>query len=318
MLISRTGNLTHIFSRRICTFAILVTTLLTIKLPGIAEEIPNQALADLITQQKILPSGQSVKAVVDQFQATVTTELRAKDSDDATKLRAVLIAKCVFDSQPASVQKAVIVFLDYATNAVDTVTIKRAEVTAFGEGKLDEKALLATIDFDKKGVEKEQSAVVKGDMQAQREMLLDRITRMKSKGTNVSAFMNIFSEIETLAQSDDKSKLKERIEYLSEKVSEQESALKAAQIRQRSSNTSSHVATSASANSSSASGLTPDLARALDDANMPQAKDPIGQMRMILIFLKDNPTLNSLDSAVMSKNRAAIEKVMRDYANSHH
>ncbi|HEY9759561.1 MAG TPA: hypothetical protein V6C97_30665 [Oculatellaceae cyanobacterium] len=193
-----------------------------------AQEIQNDVLADLIKKKELAAPDQNVKATLSQNEAIITCDRHATDDDSICKLRAILIAKCVFDSQPNDIQKTKIQFLDLKKNSVSTATIKRSEIVLFGEGKLDKKELMSSIDYVTEGpsISKDSSQVAEGEFETQRLMLLRRIQKMKERGTNVTAFMTIFNEIEGLAKANnDKAKLEERIEYLSEKVSEQERML---------------------------------------------------------------------------------------------
>src|SRR5271170_418666 len=87
----------------------------------ICQSVPNTVLADLIKRQHLTSAGQSVKAVLDNNQAIITCDRNPNDDDEACKRRAILIAKCVFDSQPNEIDKTKIQFLDLKNASVAIV-----------------------------------------------------------------------------------------------------------------------------------------------------------------------------------------------------
>ncbi len=279
------------------------------------QAVPNQVLADLIRQQKLVSGEQTVKAVLDQNQAIITCERNPNDNDDACKRRAILIAKCVFDSQPNEIQKTKIQFLNLKNNSLSTVGIKRSEITMFGDGKMDEKDLLASIDFSTEGVGggADQAQVADGEMLLQRTMLLRRIDKMKERGTNVTAFMNIFNEIEGLAKSGDTKKLGVRIQYLSEKVSEQEKMVQETAARRPVGSATvgagrPMTVSGGSTSSGPVAALPPNLVAALNQAQVgPQVTEQVRNLRDTLLKMQANGprpqrALQTLDDAILSKD----------------
>ncbi|HEY9683915.1 MAG TPA: hypothetical protein V6C86_20195 [Oculatellaceae cyanobacterium] len=272
-----------------------------------AQVIQNDVLADLIKKKELAAPDQNVKATLSQNEAIITCDRHATDDDSMCKLRAILIAKCVFDSQPNEIQKSKIQFLDLKKNSVSTATIKRSEIVLFGEGKLDKKELMSSIDYVTEGpsVSKDSSQVADGELQTQRMMLLRRIQKMKERGTNVTAFMTIFNEIEGLAKANsDKTKLEERIEYLSEKVSEQERMLH--QATQRPALTSP-PGSGGSTDVGSSFGESPKISAALASIDSKVAAQ-VRSIRNLLLGMQSLPdprpkqALKTLDDAIMTKD----------------
>jgi hypothetical protein len=272
-----------------------------------AQEIQNEALADLITKKDLAGSEQNVKAALTQNEALITCDRHATDDDNMCKLRAILMAKCVFDSQPNEIQRTKIQFLNLKNNSVSIATIKRSEIILFGEGKLDKKALMSSIDYiiEGPGRAKDAAQVADGDLQNQRTMLLRRIQKMKERGTNVTPFMNIFREIEGMAKSNsDKAKLGDKILYLSDKVSEQERALE--QVAQRPSKAGGSYSYAALNASTGSSYSMPADIKADLDAIDPGVAEQCRNIRTALVRIQGDPrarqALDTLDRAIRTRN----------------
>jgi hypothetical protein len=190
------------------------------------------ALAEIVRQTRAIDPSAKLHATINGDEVTITSESMPKSNDDACKVQAILVAKALFDSQPDSIQKTKVILFDYPGNKCRTIVIKRAEIKLYASNGMSEKALLSSVDFTVTsagaGGAPTDLKVVDGPLQNERLLLLGRITRMKAAGTNVTAFMSIFNDLEAAAATNDQGKTQAKLEYVADKVDEQEKVIRAA------------------------------------------------------------------------------------------
>jgi hypothetical protein len=192
----------------------------------------DQAIVDLIRHANFINPAYKLTASVSGEEALVTTQRKPKATDAECKIQAVLIAKTAFEAIPESAQRVTVIFLDYDADASSSVIVKRAEVKLFGSGGLTEKDLLSSLVITTNGgsstTSSRSSSVQAGPAQADRLLLLGRIENLKKQGTNVSAFMAYFNQLEEAAKAGDEQSLTTKIAYLREHLAEQEKMVKQA------------------------------------------------------------------------------------------
>ena len=185
---------------------------------------PHGEITELLRNAKIVDPSYKLTATISGDEIVVTTQRKPKSNDNECKIEAVLIGKTAFDAVKTGPQRTKVLFFDYDKNAISEVTVKRAEVRLFGEGELSEKELLASLEL-RSSESTETSAgpsVVPGPLQPNRVMALERIGRLKEHGTNVSAFMNLFAQVEEAANTGMPDLVRQRLDELNDKLKEQE------------------------------------------------------------------------------------------------
>jgi hypothetical protein len=193
----------------------------------------SSVLVEQIRHANVVDPTYKLQASVEGEEALITTQRKPKASDPDCKIEAVLLAKTVFDNVSDKIQRVKVLLLDYDANDCSSVIVKKAEVKLFGTGGLTQKELLSSLEITKatiSGSESKSLSVADGPQQPERLLLLGRIDRLKAKGTNVGAFMNYFNQLEASAKKGDASALTTQVQYLSEKLSEQEEMVKQAKI----------------------------------------------------------------------------------------
>jgi hypothetical protein len=198
----------------------------------------SSVLVEQIRRANVVDPSFKLQVAVEGEEAVITTQRKPKASDPDCKIEAVLLAKTVFDSVSDKIQRVKVLLLDYDANDCSSVIVKKAEVKLFGTGGLTQKELLSSLEITKatiSGSESKSLSVADGPQQPERLLLLGRIERLKTKGTNVVAFMNYFNQLEASAKKGDASELSTQVRYLSEKLSEQEEMVKQAKMRVNSS-----------------------------------------------------------------------------------
>jgi hypothetical protein len=190
------------------------------------------SLADVVRQTRVIDPSAKLHATISGDEVDITSESTPKSNDDACKVQAILVAKAIFDSQPESIQKTKVILFDYSANKCRTIVVKRAEIKMYATNGMSQKALLSSIDFNVTGAggagAQTDLKVADGSLQNERLLLLGRITKMKASGTNVTAFMSIFNDLEATAATNDQVKTQAKLEYVADKVGEQEKAISAA------------------------------------------------------------------------------------------
>jgi hypothetical protein len=208
----------------------------------------NAQLVTLLRSAKLINPSYELKVAISSDEIQITTQKKPKATADELKIQAVLLSKTAFDTISSGPQRVKLTFLDFNPEGYTEVHVKRAEVMLFGEGKLSQKDLLASLDITSSQVEGEAAApgAVAGPLQTERTMALERINRLKAAGTNVTAFMKLFDEVEESAKKNDEEKVKPQLADLRRRLKDQEEILEGLAQRRKTS-LQSTVAASANA-----------------------------------------------------------------------
>src|ERR1700733_4468933 len=219
-------------------FSFAVVLALALQASGTAgfaqSDAESSALVEQIRHANVVDPSFKLQVSLAGEDALITTQRKPKASDADCKIEAVLLAKTVFDGVSDKIQRVKVLLLDYDANDCSSVIVKKAEVKLFGTGGLTQKELLSSLEIVKatiSGSESKSLSVADGPEQPARLLILGRIERLKTKGTNVSAFMNVFNQLEESAKKGDAAAVTTQAQYLSEKLSDQEAMLKQAKMR---------------------------------------------------------------------------------------
>jgi hypothetical protein len=196
----------------------------------------NVELGAQLLNAKIVDSSYKLTCTVSDEQILITTQKKARATDAELKIQSVLLSKIAFDTIKSGPQRVKIMFFDFDANGYSEVSVKRAEVMLFGEGKLSQKDLLSSLEVKStKALEDTSGAngVVAGPLQPERQMAMERIERLQKRGTNVTAFQKLFDQIEQAAKDDQKEEVSKQLADLNRRLKDQEEVLKALAERKR-------------------------------------------------------------------------------------
>jgi hypothetical protein len=190
--------------------------------------INNDGITTLLRNAKIVDPSYKLTATVSGDEIQVTTQRKPKSTDNECKIQAVLLGKTAFDAVKSGPQRTKVVFLDYDKSACGQVTVKRAEVKLFGQGQLSEKDLLSSLELlpsqppPPDAAASAEAKVVPGPLQNNREMVLERMARLKEHGVNVAPFMKLFTQVEQAANTGVAELVQQRLDELNDRLREQE------------------------------------------------------------------------------------------------
>jgi hypothetical protein len=190
--------------------------------------IGNAEVLASLRNAKILDPTYKLTATVSGDEIQITTQRKPKSSDTECKIQAVLIGKTAFDTVKSGPQRTKVTFFDLEKSAYGEVTVNRAEVKLFGQGQLSEKDLLSSLELrpsqppSSVAGARADSKVVPGPLQANRELVLERMARLKEHGVNVTPFMKLFTQVEQAANTGVAELVQQRLDELNDRLTEQE------------------------------------------------------------------------------------------------
>jgi hypothetical protein len=215
-----------------------VTVLMPLEAP--ADGNLSSQMAQVLQNAKILKQNSYLRVTLVDKQAVVLTERAPKAADRDCKIDALLMAKTLMGSFPEEVHRVKILFNNAGSASASQVDVSIGDVRAFENKLVNADQLLDSIELkeaagaeaDSPGENVAASAtVVPGPYLDKRLILLGQIEQLKSKGTGVKIFEDLFRKIEDEAASGDKTKLTGDIQFLSDKLTEQEQLIRqAAQV----------------------------------------------------------------------------------------
>lgn len=233
----------HSRSRYLLTVSLLAilsaTTALGAQSADQADEAKSTQLSTSLRRAKIVDASYKLTASVSSDEILITTQKKPKANETELKIEAVLLSKVAFDTVTSGPQRVKLMFLDIDNGVYNQVLVKRAEVMLFGEGKLSQKDLLASLEVTSSEAVVEEgaqeTAALPGPMQAERMMTLARINRIKARGTNVTQFMKLFDQLEDAARKDEKNEVSKQVMSLNARLKDQEDLLKSLAQRKQTS-----------------------------------------------------------------------------------
>ncbi len=202
-----------------------------------ADNVDAAKILYVLRNTKAIKPDMPLNATVVQREAIVLTARSAKATDKDCKIDAVLISKELFAAFPDQISRIKILFSMPGTNLASQIEVTAGDVKAFAVGAMDVNALLSSLELTNvdsgSGAATSQAAltIVPGALADKRLMLLSRIEGLRSKGTSVKPFKDIFDRIEGEVTSASSEQLSKDVAYLGEKLSEQENLVRQAASR---------------------------------------------------------------------------------------
>ncbi|CAN5734789.1 hypothetical protein BH10CYA1_BH10CYA1_34120 [soil metagenome] len=199
-----------------------------------AELVDSAKMIYVLRNTKAIRPEAPLNAALIQKQAIILTSRSAKASDKDCKIDAVLIAKELLNVFPDQISRVRILFSKPNTHLSSQVDVTAGDVKAFAVGAMNVESLLSSlevvdVDSGSTGTAGQSAlTIVPGALADKRLMLLSRIEALRSKGTSVKPFMDIFSRIEGEVASSSSELLTKDVAYLADKLGEQEKLLKQA------------------------------------------------------------------------------------------
>jgi len=187
----------------------------------------------LLRQTKVVKPDRPLNVALSKKQAIVLTERKEKETDEDVKIDAVLIARGIITGFPDDISRVRVTFQNAGTDKAAQIDVTAGDVKAYGSGAMDAKSLLNSLDLNEVDYASTTAAsgnsgltVAAGPLVDKRLLLLSRIEALKSKGTSVKPFMDLFSNIETEAPKASEEQIGKDVSYLAEKLTEQEDLYK--------------------------------------------------------------------------------------------
>jgi hypothetical protein len=209
----------------------IVISMFGIQAYAATEAVDSGKIVYVLRNSKAVKPDTPLNATLVEKEAIIMTVRQPKATDKDCKIDAVLISKELFNAFPDQISRIRILFAKPNTNVSSQVDVTAGDVKAFGSGAINVDALLSSLDLsDVQGSAPSSSgtslAIAPGPLADKRLMLLSRIEGLRSKGTSVKPFMDIFTKIETEVPSVPLEQLTKDIAYLNEKLSDQETLVK--------------------------------------------------------------------------------------------
>lgn len=200
----------------------------------------------IIEKAKILTPDSRVQASVGPREVWVSAYRNPKANEKDCKIDAILMAKVLMDADPKNITMIKVRFYD-PTNRTSfrEVRVGAGVVKAFGEGRVSQDELLASVALDRGEEEISKyrnqsyreitgsSEVVDGVYRSERLGLYSRIQALKERGVGVQPFMGEFFRIEDQVRRGDDGGARAAMHYLDSKLSEQEERYKQAQAHRQ-------------------------------------------------------------------------------------
>ncbi|MFA6208390.1 MAG: hypothetical protein WCT03_06640 [Candidatus Obscuribacterales bacterium] len=220
----------------ICTNSIFATAAL-----AEAPAITPSEMVIVIRNAKIVTADAPVRASLINQEAIITTKRNPKANDKDCKIEAIMIGKVLVDTYSKEILRVKVLFSDYENQKYTSVSLSKGDLTAFGDGKLNQDELLNSLQLttfkedvspfsDRASESGTTTGISPGPLLDKRLLLLSRIESLKQKGTNVKAYMDYFNTIEDAVKNSDEEKVKSLSASLSEKLNDQEKMRQQAQV----------------------------------------------------------------------------------------
>lgn len=210
----------------------------------------------LVRKEKILPAGAQITSRVEGTDVHISTvpDKNLVDQIEKYKINAVFMAKAVMTADK-NILRVVVRFYDKnETEQFTEITVRSADIKAFGSGLTTEDELLTSLQVEKgsdasKGTgatattttsstaaaggqtkppsESAKAGAGEGPLKAERSKLNGRILSLKAQGVGVKPFLDQFAALEELAKTGSEDAVADKLEMLTDSVGEQEKALAA-------------------------------------------------------------------------------------------
>ncbi len=234
--------------------AVIALAFLAVGRVEAADAIDSGKMVYVLRNTKAVKPEAPLNATIAQRQAIILTSRTAKASDKDCKIDAVLIAKELISAFPEQISRVRILFSKPDSHQSSQIDVTAGDVKAFSVGAINVDSLLASlevVDVDSGSTSspgRSALTIGPGALADKRLILLGRIEGLRSKGTSVKPFMDIFNRIEGEVTSSSAEVLAKDVAYLSEKLDEQEKL-----VKQATANRSARPGTGSGSGSTSAS-----------------------------------------------------------------
>ncbi len=188
-------------------------------------------LVAILRNARVVSADYPLRASYNEREAIVTTKRNPLAKDNDCKIDAVMMAKALMDSFP-EILRIKVLFSDLEQQKYTSVNLSKGDIASFGAGKLGQKDFLDSLEistfkenvspFASRSDGAVSTGVAPGPLQDKRLLLLSRIESLKSKGTNVKAYLDYFQTVEDAARSGDEAQVQTLVGSLSGKLNDQE------------------------------------------------------------------------------------------------
>ncbi len=188
-------------------------------------------LVAILRNARVVAADYPLRASYNEREAVVTTKRNPQAKDNDCKIEAVMMTKALMDSFP-EILRVKVLFSDLEQQKYTSVNLSKGDIASFGAGKLAQKDFLDSLEistfdenvspFASRSDGAVSTGVAPGPMQDKRLLLLSRIESLRSKGTNVKAYLDYFQTVEDAARSGDEAKVQNLVGSLSGKLNDQE------------------------------------------------------------------------------------------------
>ncbi len=189
-------------------------------------------VTEILRQSKILRADVPVHVTIDANEAKVTLVRGQKSTAKDCKIDAVLLSKSIIEAFPEQITRVKVIFGSLQDSAVQLVSVTAGDVKAYGDGSLSQTALLSSlelVDATSNSTHPTLSNGVKpGPFEIERTLLLMHIDRLKSLGTNVKPFQNLFATLEASIGEAEPSVIEQHVVDLRQKLKEQDQLIRQA------------------------------------------------------------------------------------------
>lgn len=234
-------------------FCIIAIVSLLASAPGALALTPLD-VEKLVRREKILPAGAQITSRVEGTDVHISTvpDKNLVDQIEKYKINAVFMAKAVMTADK-NILRVVVRFYDKnETEQYTEITVRSADIKAFGSGLTTEDELLTSLQVEKgtdatkaatpgsssaqaasgskppsDSAKPATAAASDGPLKAERARLNGRILALKAQGVGVKPFLDQFAALEELAKTGSEDAVADRLEMLTDSVGEQEKALAA-------------------------------------------------------------------------------------------
>jgi len=195
-----------------------------------ASEFTESQLTALVRDPSLHISAKSARVLGTGPSVTVLADEEAKTADQNLKIDAMFLSKTLIEAAPGQISSVKIIF-SQSGNEGRFISIESKEIQDFGSGKLTPEKLMASLRFTAVAPEKAPD-VLQGPQYERRLLVWGRIDKLRSQGTGVGPYENIFHQIEGFAKANDIKQMDDKIGYIEAKLSEQEEQVKQARRTQ--------------------------------------------------------------------------------------
>lgn len=213
----------------ICSFSALAPSMVLADAPSIL------TMTQILRNAKVVNADRSLRLSIGNKTVLIATARGAKSTDKDCCIDAVLLAKTLIDAYPDEINRVKVMFSKSGSDTFTQVNVTTGDVKAFGSGQISEDQLLSSLDVQEVSAastgagDEGTTAVtnlVPGPFIEKRLLLLQQIDDMEKKGTGVKPFRDLFDKVEADIKKGDQATALSDIQYLAQKLGEEEKVLK--------------------------------------------------------------------------------------------